>query len=147
MDLTGQWADALLAAERVAITKLAFWALASILAGSLLLAAIRIRATATPLLLHFGIQLVAWGVVEGAWAFWSRRGLVLRDLGGAVALDRAVWLHVGLDIGTVAVGAAIAICGWRLGRRLAAVGAGLAVALQGAALALLHLQLAAQVVR
>jgi hypothetical protein len=147
MDLTGQWADALLAAERVAVAKMMVWALASLAAGSLLLTIVRIRSLATPLLHHFGLQLVAWGAVEGAWALWSRRGLALRDLSAAVALDRSVWFHVGLETGMLAVGVTIAACGWRFGRKQAAVGAGLGVALHGAALALIDLQLAAQVIR
>ena len=85
--------------------------------------------------------------MEGAWALWSRRDLALRDLGGAVALERSVWFHAGLETGVVAVGVTIAACGWHFGRRHAAVGAGLGVALQGAALALIDLQLAAQVIR
>jgi hypothetical protein len=147
MDLTGQWADALLAAERLHLSKLALWALGSFLAGSLLLTLIRVRGLASPLLRHFGIQMLAWGVVDGAIALWGWSGVALRDLGGAVALDRFLWFNIGLDVGYVAVGATLALIGWYAGRRLGLVGAGLGVVVQGAALVLLDLQFAAHVIR
>ncbi|MFM9014132.1 MAG: DUF6992 family protein, partial [Gemmatimonadota bacterium] len=68
-------------------------------------------------------------------------------LAGAVALDRFVWLNVGLDLGYVLVGLTLALTGWRLGRRLGLVGAGLGVRVQGRALALLDLQLTARILR
>jgi hypothetical protein len=147
MELTGQWADALLAAERLHLAKLAIWALLSIVTGTTILALLRLRALGSPLLRHFALQTAAWGVVIGALAWWGRTQLALRDLSGAVALDRFVWLNVGLGVGYVAVGIAIAVLGWTSGRRMGLVGAGIGVVVQGAALTLLDLQLAAQVIR
>ena len=45
------------------------------------------------------------------------------------------------------VGATLALCGWKFGRRLGLVGAGLGVIVQGLALAVLDLQLSAGIVR
>lgn len=147
MDLSGQWADTLLAAERLHLAKLGIWALASIFVGSMLLTLIRVRGLASPLLRHFGIQMVAWGVVDGAIVLFGRSTVALRDLDRAVALDRFLWFNIGLDVGYVAVGTTLAIFGWYAGRRLGVVGAGLGVVVQGASLVLLDLQLAAHVIR
>jgi hypothetical protein len=45
------------------------------------------------------------------------------------------------------VGVSLAITGWKLGRRLGLVGAGIGVVVQGAALLLLDLLLASQISR
>lgn len=147
MQLTGQWADTLLAAERLHLTKLAIWAIASLLAGTVTLTVLRVRAVGSPLLRHFAIQMVAWGAVHVLFVAWGRSALALRDLAGAVSLDRLLWFSVGLDLGAVGVGATLALLGGSGGRRLGLVGAGLGIVLQGSALALLDLQLAAQVIR
>lgn len=145
--LTGQWADDLLLVEQFHLLKLLVWAALSIMTGSALLAMLRIRRADSPLLAHFAIQSVAWGAVDLAIALWAERGLALRDLEAAVALDRFVWLNIGLDLGYVAVGATLALLGWRASRRLGLVGAGLGVIVQGLALTVLDLQLAAGIVR
>lgn len=145
--LTGQWADNLLQVEQLHLLKLLVWAALSILTGSALLALLRIRRADSPLLAHFAIQSAAWGAVDLVIAIWAQRGLVLRDLDAAVALDRLVWFNIGLDLGYVAVGATLALLGWRASRRLGLVGAGLGVIVQGLALTVLDLQLAAGIVR
>lgn len=147
VQLTGQWADTLLAAERLHLAKLMIWALVSLLAGSVTLTVLRLRGIESALLRHFAIQMVGWGAVNALLVLWGRSSLALRDLAGAVSLDRFLWFNIGLDVGYLAVGATLAIVGWVGGRRLGLVGAGLGVSVQGAALALLDLQLAAQVIR
>ena len=147
MPLQGQWADTLLDIERLHVLKILVWGALSVGVGTALFALIRVRRLDSPLLRHFAIQSVAWGLIDIAIAIWAKQGLHLRDLAGAVALDRFVWLNVGLDVGYVAVGATIALTGWNLGRRLGLVGAGAGVIVQGCALALLDLQLAAAIVR
>ncbi len=147
MPLQGQWADTLLDAERLHVLKILVWGALSVGVGTALLALLRVRRVDSLLLQHFAIQSAAWGLVEIAIAVWARQGLALRDLASAVALDRFVWLNVGLDVGYVAVGATLALAGWKLGRRLGLVGAGTGVIVQGCALALLDLQLAAAIVR
>ena len=54
---------------------------------------------------------------------------------------------IGLDVGYTLVGATRITLGWTLGRRLGLVGAGIGVVVQGCALALLDLVLAAQISR
>lgn len=147
MELTGQWADTLFAAERVHLLKLGAWSLLSIVAGTTLLAVLRVRALASPLLRQFAIQMLAWGTALGMLMLWGRTSLALRDLAGAVALDRALWFRTGLEVGAIGAGAALAAAGWSAGRRLGLVGAGLGVVVQGAALALLDLQLAVHLIR
>jgi hypothetical protein len=145
--LSGQWADALLQVEQFHLLKLISWAVLSVVCGTFVLALLRVRRTESALLTHFAIQSIAWGGVDLAIALIARQGLALRDLSSAVALDRFVWLNIGLDVGYVGVGATLALLGWRLGPRLGLVGAGLGVVVQGLALTLLDLQLAAGIVR
>src|SRR5688500_7458522 len=147
MDLTGQWADTLFAAERVHLLKLGVWSLLSIVAGTTLLAVLRVRALASPLLRHFAIQMLGWGVAVGLIMLWGRSSLELRALAGAVTLDRALWFRTGLEIGAIGAGLALATAGWSSSRRLGLVGAGLGVVVQGAALALLDLQLSVHLIR
>ena len=142
------FADALLDLERAHLLRLALWAVGSVLAGSFLLALVALRRAAgsQPLLRHFALQTAAWGVVDLAIAAWAWRGLTVRDHASAQQLDRILWLNLGLDVGYVAVGLTLALAGWTLGRRLGAVGAGVGVMVQGAALFLLDLALVRQIV-
>jgi hypothetical protein len=142
----GQWADALLAAERVQATRLLAWSLLSVVVGTALLAAAYRRTGRPPLLFHFGAQHAAWGVLQAALALSWRAGASLRDLPGAIALERLAWFGAGLDTGIILVGATLAVAG-RTFTRPALIGAGVAVAVQGAARLLLDLQLSSIVVR
>lgn len=117
------------------------------LAGTALLGLMRVRDHRSVLLDHFGIQIAAWGVVELVLALRSLHRLELRDLAGATRLDRMLWLNIGLDVGYVMVGLMLLVLGWRLARRMGLIGAGLAVIVQGLALAVLDLVLASQISR
>jgi hypothetical protein len=141
------WADTLLAAERAHLLRLALWGAASLLIGTALVAALRLGRPRFPLLEHFGIQTGAWGAVELGVALLPLRSLALRDLSGATRLDRRVWMNIGLDVGYVLVGITLVVIGWRAVRRFGLVGAGMAIVLQGAALAVLDLLLAGQISR
>lgn len=141
------WADTLLAVERAHVVRLLAWGGGSMLAGTALLAWLRAGRRRSALLEHFGIQTAAWGAVVLALAAFAGRSLALRDLASATRLDRFVWLNIGLDVGYLLVGATLALVGWRGVRRLGLVGAGLAVMLQGSALALLDLLLAVRIAR
>ena len=90
---------------------------------------------------------MAWGAVDLALALAGLHGLELRDLAGATRLDRFLWLNIGLDVGYVLVGLTLLVLGWQLARRMGLIGAGLAVIVQGSALALLDLVLAGQISR
>jgi hypothetical protein len=133
------FADTLLAFERAHLLRLFAWGGASLLAGTLLLALVTLRRAAgpAPLVRHFGVQTAAWGAVNLAIAAWAWRGLALRDHAGARGLERVLWLNLGLDAGYVGVGVTLALTGWVVARRLGAVGAGAAVAVQGLVLLLL----------
>jgi hypothetical protein len=141
------WADTLLAAERTHLLRLLAWGAASVLIGTALLAWLHASARRSSLLEQFGIQTAAWGAVELALAALGRASLGPRDLAAATRLDRVLWLNLGLDAGYVMVGLTLVVLGWRLGRRLGLVGAGLGVCVQGMALALLDLLLASQISR
>jgi hypothetical protein len=103
------------------------------------------RRAGSPLLQGFAIQIAAWGalalVVAGVW----RGTLRERDGAGAMLLDRVLWLATGLHAGYALTGAALAVAGWMLGRRLSVVGAGVGLIVQGMALLVLHLLLLASI--
>lgn len=141
------WADTLLAAEGAHLLRLLLWGAASLLVGTGLLAWLRLGAHRSTLLEQFAIQTAAWGAVEVALAALARASLGMRDLTGATRLDRLLWLNLGLDAGYVMLGLALAVAGWRLARHLGYVGAGIAIVLQGGALALLDLTFAIQISR
>ena len=141
------WADTLLAAERAHLLRLALWGAASLLIGTAMVAVLRLGRPRSPLLVHFGIQTGAWGAVELGVALLLLHSLALRDLSGATRLDRRVWMNIGLDVGYVLVGITLVVIGWRAVRRFGLVGAGMAIVLQGAALAVLDLLLAGQISR
>lgn len=141
------WADTLLAAERAHVIRLLVWGGGSVLVGTALFAWLHMGRRRSALLEHFGIQTAAWGMIDLVLGTIARAALAPRDLAAATRLDRLLWLNIGLDAGYAMVGLALVVLGWRLGRRLGLVGAGLAVVVQGIALALLDLLLASQISR
>lgn len=141
------WADTLEIAERAHLLRLLAWSAASILAGTALIAWLRVGLRRSELLKHFGIQAAAWGAVEAVIAGALLMRVAPRDLSSATQLDRVLWLNIGLDVGYALVGATLVLAGFKLGRRLGLVGAGMGVIVQGIALAVLDLILAAQISR
>ena len=141
------WSDIVLAAERQYLLRLLVWAALSLVAGTAVFALAAVRRIRSPLLDHFAIQMVAWGLVVAALAAATWQGLHLRDLAGAARLERFTWLTIGLDVGLAAVGVTLSLVGRAVGRRMALVGAGAGLIIQGAALFLLALQFAAVVSR
>lgn len=141
------WADTLLLAERAHLLRLALWGAACLLVGTALVAVLRIRQPRSALLKHFGVQTAIWGAVELGVALSLLRSLALRDLSGATRLDRMLWMNIGLDAGYALVGITLVVVGWRVVRRLGLIGAGVAIILQGVALALIDLLLASQISR
>ncbi len=135
------WADTLLSLERGHLQRLAIWAVTCVLGGTALLAWLTVRRATAPMLTHFGIQTAAWGAVNGAIAAWAWQGLALRDFASAQHLVNILWLNTGLDVGYAAVGATMGILAWRWGPKPGVLGAGVAVVVQGLALALLDLRL------
>lgn len=141
------WSDVILTAERQHLLRLLMWAALSIVLGTAVAAILAVRRARSPLLKHFALQMAVWGVVVGAIAAVRWNALHLRDVAGATRLERSEWLLIGLDVGVVAVGVALAVVARVLERRLALLGAGTAVIIQGAALLLLDLQFAVLVSR
>lgn len=141
------WSDTLLAAERIHLIRLAVWAAASALLGTVAIAIVALRRLHAPVVWWFGVQTLAWGTAELLFAAARWRGLVMRDVSAATRLDRLTWFAAGLDVGIVAVGVALAVLAWRFGRRAGALGAGLAIVVQGLALLVIELTFAAALVR
>jgi hypothetical protein len=137
------WADQVLAFERAHLARLLLWGGASLVTGLACWVILRMRRLDLPLLRHFAIQTGAWGAVDTVLALAARPTLALRDYAGVTSLDRFLWFNCGLDVGYIAVGITLAVCGWRLTRSRGLLGAGLAIGVQGAALLLLDLRLAA----
>jgi hypothetical protein len=143
------WADTLLAAERAHLLRLIVWGAASVLAGTALLAWHLIRRRGTALIQQFAVQTTAWGAAELAYGAIAVGSLSLRNVAAATRLDRMLWLVIGVDIGCLLAGVCLAgaAC-WLSGpKRNAVIGASVGVVVQGAALLLLHLMLAAQISR
>ena len=121
----------------------------SVLLATAALAMLAVRRWSSPLLTHSAIQTAAWGAIDVAVGAFAWLALSLRALAGAV--DRFVWLNIGLNIGLdagyVAVGATLAIVGWKPAHNLGLVKAGCGVVLHGAALPLMDLVLASVIAR
>jgi len=140
--------DQLLTLERGHLLRLGFWAVGSLVAGFLAISVAGRRAPGEQALWrHFGIQSGAWGAVDLLIVVAAWSGLEVRDLSSAIALDRFLWLNIGLDVGYAMVGATLLVFGLRAPRRPGLVGAGVAIIVQGAALAVLDAQLSAYIVR
>lgn len=140
--------DALVSLERGHLGRLCVWAAGSIAAGLLaVLLARRMKPAQQSFWRHFGIQSGAWGVVDLLIVAAAWKGIAARDLAGAIALDRFLWLNIGLDVGYVMLGITLMAFGFSAPRRPGLIGAGLAIVAQGAALAILDAQLSAYIVR
>jgi hypothetical protein len=132
------WADTLLAIERAHLLRVLVWGTLSAATGIAILAMVWRRRAVPALLRRFGAQTLLWGAVElslGALALWT---LGPRDLARATKLVDLLRLEAGLTAGAAVIGVTLALAGWRTGRRQGMMGAGMAIALQGAALFLLH---------
>jgi hypothetical protein len=141
------WADTLLSAERQYVARTLIWAALSIIAATALAVLIAARRIKSPVLSQFAVQLGGWGLVLGVVGALEWQGLHLRDLAGAARLERETWMRVGFDVGLVGMGAVLAGASRALGRSLAGMGAAAGLAVQGVALLIIDLQLAAVVSR
>jgi hypothetical protein len=141
------WADTLLRAEQQHLIRLLFWAGLSIIAATCMIGMMAVRRLRSPLLGHFAAQMAIWGTIIGVIAMVEWHAVKLRDVSGAARLERLLWMNIGLDAGYVFVGCTLAACAWLLARRMAAVGAGVGIVVQGLALLLIDLQFAAVISR
>lgn len=140
------WSDTLLALERLHLERLAVWAGASAILGTILLGALVLRRARAPLLFHFAVQTALWGAAELALAAVRWRTLAARDYTGAFRLAWSLRVAMGAEIACVVVGVTLAGAGWAITRRLSTVGAGGAIVVQCAALLLLDASLLARIV-
>lgn len=141
------WADTFLQAEQQHLLRLLLWSGLSIVAATAVAVLLVARNVRSALLKHFAVQTGVWGVAIGLIATVEWRSLHLRDLSGMTRVERVLWLSLGLDIGFVAIGIAVALTAWLLARRMAFIGAGTAIIVQGMALLVIDLQFAALVSR
>lgn len=141
------WSDTLLRAEQQHLLQLLFWAALSVVSGTAVATMIVVRRVQSPLLKHFGLQMVAWGLAIAAIAAFGWYTAQLRDVSGAARLERLAWMNIGLDAGYVAVGAALALTAWIIARRMAVVGAGVGIVIQGLALLVIDLHFASVISR
>lgn len=141
------WADTLLRAEQQHVLCLLVWAALSILAGTGTAVMLVVRRTSSPLLKQFALQMAGWGVAVALFAALWWPNIALRDVSGATRLERWIWLSSGFDLGLVALGATVAVLGYRLARSAGSLGAGAAIAVQALALLLLDLHFAALISR
>jgi hypothetical protein len=164
------WSDDVLRAEQLHLLRLLFWAASSVVAGTALLVVIVMSRRGSPLVRQFALQTAIWGSLELLMAIWSYHSLALRDVAGSARLERAAWLWLGLYCGAVASGITLAVAAWsyadrgRIGpgvtedvrssigtaplrRSLSGIGAGIGIAVQGLALAVLQLFLVARLSR
>lgn len=148
MEASAQWADSLLGLERLLLLKVAIWGALSVVLGTALLAFGRLSPPRSAMLASFGGALMVLGIAELAFALVARESVGLRDLHSATRLDRALWLVAGLAIAWSTAALALAIQTLRARPpRARPAGAMIAVALHGAAIALLALQLGSALVR
>jgi hypothetical protein len=148
MDASVQWADSLLALERLFFLKLAVWGALSVIVGTGLLALARRDGQRSSLLSSLALTLITAGSIELIAALLCRHGARLRDLGAATSLDRALWMVAGIALGWTS---AAVLIGARSRSRMPAasaiMGMATAIAVHGAAIAILALQLAFALVR
>ena len=147
MQVEAQFADTLFLLERLQAVRLAIWGGASVLLGTSLLAFLRVARRESSVLLQFGIQCAAWGAFWIAFAGAWRSSTHLRDLAGAVELDRAAWFSLGIASAVVVCGAILILVGRGQRDGGALVGAAVGAMTQGLAVVVLALQLSAAVVR
>jgi hypothetical protein len=141
------WADTLLRAEQQHLLRLLFWGGLSVIAATAVAAILAVRRIRSPLLVQFALQMAAWGLGVAAIAATEWHFAKLRDVSGAARFERMLWMNIGFDAGYVAVGVTLACCAWYLARRMTVVGAGIGIVVQGLALLLIDLQLAAVISR
>ena len=118
------------------------WAALSVLGGTAIGTLLAVRRVRSSLLSHFALQTTLWGAVVGGASAVALRQLHLRDYTAAAQLAQMVWFLVGCNVGFIAVGVVLALAAWSFARRMAGVGAGVAIVVQGLGLLVLNLQFA-----
>jgi hypothetical protein len=149
------WSDVVQQGERLYFLRVFFWGASSAVVGTGLLVFALARARGSAIIRRFAWICVIFGGAELIVSVIGYRGVRLRDLSGATRLDRLAWLEVGLYLGLSAVGVTTSLVASSVRSRSGAsddvrlplVGAGIAIALHGLALATLELLLVAGISR
>jgi hypothetical protein len=149
------WSDALQHAERLHLLRVCLWGALSTVAGTALAVVGYVHAERSALIRRFALVCASFGAVELLAAAIAYRAVPLRDVAGATRLDRVAWLQLGLFLGLVGIGVTTVLASRVKKSRLSAsvenplatLGAGVAVALHGLALATLELLLIAEISR
>lgn len=136
-------AEAMVAAQRAHLWRVAGWGTANLLAGLGLVVAM--DGGSQPGWRGFGIQAAAWGAINLAivgWAFGSGIDAPAGDLAGALAAEDAygniLLVNLGLNVGYILVGGTLALAsGQGLAHGRAVRGHGLGVVVQGLGLLVL----------
>jgi len=127
------WADALLRAEQLHLIRIMAWGALAVVVGTALVSARLVARWRGAMLSALGIPLAALGVLEllGGGALY--RSATLTDAAGAARLQNLTWFQLGLFAGCALAGALVAAVARRAGMPRT-VGAGIALAIHGAAL-------------
>jgi hypothetical protein len=145
------WADVVFQIERLHLLRLLFWAAMSTVAGTGLLVLLLTLRRGSTMIHRFAAVCALFGAAELVFGVIGYRQLPMRDLASATRLERLAWLQLGLYIGIAGIGVTMCVVGRSVTSRagaapetaLPSVGAGIAVALHGLALATLELLLLA----
>ena len=127
------WADTLLRAEQLHLLRVLAWGALTVLVGTALTVAGSMPRGRGSILRPLGAPLAGLGVVEVVAAGAMYRAAALTDAAGAVRLQNLAWLQLGLFAGCAAAGVLLAVVS-RAARLPRASGAGVALAVHGAAL-------------
>ena len=133
------WADTLLREEQLHLLRVMAWGALTVVVGTALLALQFLPRARAAIPRELGAVLAAIGAIELVVAAALYRGARLVDVSGALRLERLAWLALGLFIGCIATGAALAAAGWLAGRSRRVTAAGVGLAVHGAALVILTL--------
>jgi hypothetical protein len=147
VQVTAQFADSLYSLERLQALRLALWGGASVVLGTGQLAFLRLASRESRVVLHFGVQCALWGALWILVAMIWRNAVPLRDLAGAVALDRAVWFALGAAASLTLGSATLILFARGTPDRASLLGAGVGTLTQALATAVLAAQLSVAIVR
>jgi hypothetical protein len=145
------WSDTLLALERAHLVWLGVWGIANLVLGGGVFLALTWRGAGkagtgtgaqaecqgkrdAPLLRYFALQMALWGAAEVVFVALRWYWLAERDFTGAMHLAFLLRIAVGVEVAVIVFGVTLAIAGWLITRRLALLGTGMGIIIQGAVL-------------
>ena len=141
------WADSFLRFEQQHVLLLLLWAGCTVLSATSIAIVLAAQHRVSPLLSYFATQLAGWGVLAGIVAGVEWHGIHLRDVAGATRVERLTWLRIGFDLGIIGMGLILAAAGRMLARSPRAIGAAMAIIVNGLALFAIDVQFASNISR